>query len=156
MSGRVFPAKVMSVQDASTLEVRLDLGFGISMTKSLPLADYAAPKLEGAERPMAMAARYRIEELFQQAHNPRAANHGFPHVEKYEVTVGPSGDGYACNVRLLIRENPATLNWHDLVECLVREGWGVRRSLCSGTVVFKRENYPITAWQAPDAGAAGR
>lgn len=58
-----YKAKVEKVIDGDTIEFAIDLGFHMYFREQMRLADYAAPEIEGSERPLGSIAKEMLEGL---------------------------------------------------------------------------------------------
>ena len=58
-----YQARVVNIVDGDTVEFSVDLGFHLYFREQMRLAHYAAPETKGAERPLGLIAKQRLEEL---------------------------------------------------------------------------------------------
>lgn len=126
--------KLLRVVDGDTLDFEVDTGFHNKTTQRFRLRGYNSPEVHGQERPMGLAARQRLIDLFDSTL-----------VEDYRLTTfkADSFGRYLCDIKLLIRDNEATRNWYDLVTYLRQEGWGVHWARGQKRYQFNIQDYPI-------------
>ncbi len=126
--------KLMRVVDGDTLDFEVDMAFHMKSLQRFRLRGYNSPEVRGQERPMGIAARQRLIDLFDS-----------DLVEDYRLTTykADSFGRYLCDVKLLIRDNEATRNWYDLVTYLRQEGWGVYWGPGQKRYQFNIQDYPI-------------
>lgn len=120
-----YQGRVERIVDGDTIDFSIDLGFHIYFREKMRLADYAAPEIDGVEKPLGDLAKQKLEELLP--------------VGTIVVLRSKKTDKYGRWLAEVVWENSTLGNY------LIAQGYGVAWNGVGPCPVFEPNTpYPLT------------
>ena len=127
----------VSIVDGCTLDAMIDLGFNIKIKERFLLRAYNAPEVGGPEKKRGQLAKARLIEIFSSENAPK--------IRETRIMSHKSDlfGRYLADIQLLLEVSDGGWRWVDLVEFLIKEGWGTCWEMRQEGFNFMSHPYPL-------------